>query len=103
VHFYLHIRGSIALTDMVGMNLPDAEAAASVGRQMLATYHARQSVDASLAYVEITDGEGRPLQTIGAAPNKADGTVNSHRGHSPEPSNASMRSGGRKEWAVRNL
>jgi hypothetical protein len=68
VHFYLHLRGSIALTDMVGMHLPNAGAAKNVARAMLATYHDRQSIDASQAYVEITDSDGQPLELVGAAP-----------------------------------
>jgi hypothetical protein len=71
VHFYLHVRGSIVLTDMVGMQLSDVGAAAKVARQMLATYCARQSVDTSHAYVEITDEAGHALELVRLAQGEA--------------------------------
>jgi hypothetical protein len=66
MRFFLHLRGSITLTDMAGLELSDARKAAEVAMQMLRTYQARPGIDVSDIYVEIVDEAGRLLSRVDA-------------------------------------
>jgi hypothetical protein len=57
----------MTIEDLTGVDLTSLDAAVDLADDMLETYRARPSLDASALFVVITDEHGNPLTTVGEA------------------------------------